>query len=87
MRRTKTLAVLISLSLLVTACSSKSSTAKPKAAASVDLNAPRKQGGTVTKLGIDATRHEGDRPDWELARPPEVALARARQILHENQLV
>jgi peptide/nickel transport system substrate-binding protein len=48
MRRTKTLAVLLSLSLLVTACSSKSSTSKPKPASSVDLNAPRKQGGTVT---------------------------------------
>jgi 2,5-furandicarboxylate decarboxylase 1 len=52
-----------------------------------DRSEPLEQGGTVTKLGIDATRHEGDRPDWELARPPEAAIQRARHILHDNQLV
>jgi peptide/nickel transport system substrate-binding protein len=49
MRRTKALAVLIGLSLLASACSSTTSnTSKPKTGASVDLNAARKQGGTVT---------------------------------------
>jgi 2,5-furandicarboxylate decarboxylase 1 len=52
-----------------------------------DRSEPLERGGTVTKLGIDATRQEGDRMDWELARPPEAALKRARQILHGNQLV
>jgi peptide/nickel transport system substrate-binding protein len=48
MRRTKALTVLIALSLLVTACSTSKTTNKPKSTASVDLNAARKQGGTVT---------------------------------------
>jgi UbiD family decarboxylase len=52
-----------------------------------DRSEPLDQGGTVTKFGIDATRCPGDRPDWDLARPPEAALKRARQILRENQLV
>jgi 2,5-furandicarboxylate decarboxylase 1 len=51
-----------------------------------DRSEPLEQGGTVTKLGIDATRKQGDRPDWDLARPPEAALARAVQILRENQV-
>jgi len=38
------------------------------------------------KLGIDATRKQQDRADWELARPPQPALARAREILRENRL-
>ena len=52
-----------------------------------DRSEPLEQGGTITKLGIDATRREEDRPDWELARPPAAALTRAREILHENRLV
>jgi len=49
MRRTKALAVLIAVGLVVAACSSsKNSHTTPKSTASVDLNAPRKQGGTVT---------------------------------------
>lgn len=52
-----------------------------------DRSEPIEQGGTITKLGIDATRHPGDRPDWEVARPPAAAAARARKILRENQLV
>jgi 4-hydroxy-3-polyprenylbenzoate decarboxylase len=51
-----------------------------------DRSEPLDEGGTVTKLGIDATRKQGDRPDWDVARPPEAALARARQILRENQV-
>jgi 2,5-furandicarboxylate decarboxylase 1 len=51
-----------------------------------DRSEPFEQDGTIGKLGIDATRKQGDRPDWELARPPQPALARAREILRENQL-
>jgi 4-hydroxy-3-polyprenylbenzoate decarboxylase len=51
-----------------------------------DRSEPLDQGGTVTKLGIDATRTPGDRADWDLARPPEAALTRAREILGANQL-
>ena len=50
-----------------------------------DRSEPLEQGGTVTKLGIDATRKQGDRPDWTLAQPPAAALARAREIMRENQ--
>jgi UbiD family decarboxylase len=52
-----------------------------------DRSEPIEQGGTITKLGIDATRHPEDRTDWDIARPPETALRRARDILAENQLV
>jgi 4-hydroxy-3-polyprenylbenzoate decarboxylase len=49
-----------------------------------DRSEPLEQGGTVAKLGIDATRKKDDRSDWDLARPPEPALARAREILRES---
>ncbi|MBV8925162.1 MAG: UbiD family decarboxylase, partial [Bradyrhizobium sp.] len=52
-----------------------------------DRSEPLEQGGTVTKLGIDATRREGDRPDWDVARPPAAALARARDILRQHKLI
>jgi 4-hydroxy-3-polyprenylbenzoate decarboxylase len=52
-----------------------------------DRSEPLDQDGTITKLGIDATRRPADRPDWTLARPPAAALARARKILRENQPV
>jgi 2,5-furandicarboxylate decarboxylase 1 len=51
-----------------------------------DRSEPLEQDGTIGKLGIDATRKQGDRPNWELARPPQPALARAREILRENRL-
>jgi 4-hydroxy-3-polyprenylbenzoate decarboxylase len=51
-----------------------------------DRSEPLDLDGTVTKLGIDATRAPGDRADWGLARPPEAALTRAREILRANQL-
>ena len=51
-----------------------------------DRSEPLEQNGTIGKLGIDATRKQGDRADWELAVPPEPALARAREILRENRL-
>jgi 2,5-furandicarboxylate decarboxylase 1 len=52
-----------------------------------DRSEPLDQDGTITKLGIDATRRQGDRPDWASAQPPAAALARAREILRENRLV
>jgi 4-hydroxy-3-polyprenylbenzoate decarboxylase len=52
-----------------------------------DRSEPLERDGTVAKLGIDATRRQGDRADWDVARPPAAALARAREILRENQLV
>lgn len=52
-----------------------------------DRSEPLDQDGTITKLGIDATRRQGDRPDWTLARPPAAALARAQEILRENQII
>ncbi|HTC98145.1 MAG TPA: UbiD family decarboxylase [Bradyrhizobium sp.] len=51
-----------------------------------DRSEPLEVGGTITKLGIDATRREGDRPDWDLAKPPAAALARARDILRQHKL-
>jgi 2,5-furandicarboxylate decarboxylase 1 len=52
-----------------------------------DRSEPLEHGGVIAKLGIDATRREGDRPDWTLARPPAAALARARDILRQNKLI
>jgi 4-hydroxy-3-polyprenylbenzoate decarboxylase len=52
-----------------------------------DRSEPLEQGGTITKLGIDATRREGDRPDWDRARPPAAALTRARDILRQHKLI
>jgi 2,5-furandicarboxylate decarboxylase 1 len=51
-----------------------------------DRSEPLERGGTITKLGIDATRREGDRPDWDLAQPPAAALSRARDILRQHKL-
>jgi 2,5-furandicarboxylate decarboxylase 1 len=51
-----------------------------------DRSEPLEQDGTIGKLGTDATRKQSDRPNWELARPPQPALARAREILRENRL-
>ena len=34
----------------------------------------------MTKLGLDATRHDGDR-DWERAAPPADVTARMRALL------
>lgn len=51
-----------------------------------DRSEPLEQGGTITKLGIDATRREGDRLDWDLARPPQAALKRAKEILRQHKL-
>jgi 4-hydroxy-3-polyprenylbenzoate decarboxylase len=52
-----------------------------------DRSEPLEQGGTITKLGIDATRREGDRGDWDRAQPPAAALARAENILRQHKLI
>jgi 2,5-furandicarboxylate decarboxylase 1 len=46
-----------------------------------DRSEPLESAGTVAKLAIDATRREGDRPDWTKAQPPERAVNRARELL------
>jgi 2,5-furandicarboxylate decarboxylase 1 len=51
-----------------------------------DRSEPLEHGGTITKLGIDATRRQGDRLDWELARSPAAAQTRAREILRAHRL-
>ncbi|MBS0531739.1 MAG: UbiD family decarboxylase [Proteobacteria bacterium] len=51
-----------------------------------DRSEPLDQNGTIGKLGIDAIRKPEDRPDWELAQPPQTARMRACEILSENQL-
>ena len=51
-----------------------------------DRSEPLDMGGTITKLGIDATIRRGDRPDWAKAQPPERAVRRAREILQANSL-
>ena len=51
-----------------------------------DRSEPLDTGGTITKLGIDATIRQGDRPDWTKAQPPERAVLRAREILQANSL-
>ena len=51
-----------------------------------DRSEPLEKDGTITKLGIDATRRLGDRPDWRRARPTEAALARARDLLRTHSI-
>ena len=46
-----------------------------------DRAEPLESGGTVGKLGIDATIHDSDRADWTPARPPVEVLARIREML------
>jgi 4-hydroxy-3-polyprenylbenzoate decarboxylase len=50
-----------------------------------DRSEPLEHGGTVAKLGIDATRRDADRPDWRLAQPSATALERARVLLKAAQ--
>jgi 4-hydroxy-3-polyprenylbenzoate decarboxylase len=51
-----------------------------------DRSEPLESGGTITKLAIDATRRDSDRPDWIKAEPPERAIARARELLRANKV-
>ena len=46
-----------------------------------DRSEPLATGGTITKLGIDATCRARDRADWTIAVPPAAAVLRARLIL------
>lgn len=41
-----------------------------------DRSEPIKHDGTIAKMGMDATRHEGDRPDWSRALPPTDVIQR-----------
>lgn len=52
-----------------------------------DRSEPLEQGGTVGKLGIDATRHGTDRPDWTAAAPPADVTARVRALLRSHTKV
>jgi 2,5-furandicarboxylate decarboxylase 1 len=49
--------------------------------ARTDRSEPLKAGGTVAKLGIDATRKTADRPDWNRALPPAAATEKVRARL------
>jgi 2,5-furandicarboxylate decarboxylase 1 len=51
-----------------------------------DRSEPLEQDGMITKLGIDATRRPGDRPDWRRARPPERAVKKARELLRTQRV-
>jgi 4-hydroxy-3-polyprenylbenzoate decarboxylase len=46
-----------------------------------DRSEPLERDGLVAKLGIDATRRAGDRPDWTRAAPPTAAMEKARRLL------
>jgi 2,5-furandicarboxylate decarboxylase 1 len=46
-----------------------------------DRSEPLERDGLVAKLGIDATRRDGDRPDWTRAAPPIAAMEKARRLL------
>lgn len=46
-----------------------------------DRSEPLAGGGTIAKLGIDATCRPDDRANWTVAVPPAAAIERARQIL------
>jgi len=46
-----------------------------------DRAEPLEQGGVVPKLGIDATRTEGDRADFTVAMPPADVVERVRAAL------
>ena len=49
-----------------------------------DRAEPLEKDGVIAKLGVDATRRAGDRPDWQRARPPQAALDRARDLLRAH---
>ena len=44
-----------------------------------DRAEPLEKEGVVGKLGIDATTHAADRPDWTRARPPDAVMANVRE--------
>jgi 4-hydroxy-3-polyprenylbenzoate decarboxylase len=46
-----------------------------------DRSEPVKSGGTIAKLGLDATRRAQDREDWTRAEPPQAARERVAPIV------
>jgi UbiD family decarboxylase len=46
-----------------------------------DRSDPLQQGGVIAKLGLDATCKAANRNDWTVAKPPEAATTRARNLL------
>lgn len=51
-----------------------------------DRSEPLECGGTIAKLGIDATCRAGDRPHRDIAQPPEKAMTRARSLVRGDHL-
>jgi 4-hydroxy-3-polyprenylbenzoate decarboxylase len=51
-----------------------------------DRSEPLEKAGVIAKLGIDATRRSGDRPDWKRAEPPTHAMRKARELLGSSAL-
>ncbi|MBV8650556.1 MAG: UbiD family decarboxylase [Alphaproteobacteria bacterium] len=49
-----------------------------------DRSEPLERDGLVAKLGIDATRREGDRPDWVGAAPPQAVIDKIRAALKRS---
>jgi 4-hydroxy-3-polyprenylbenzoate decarboxylase len=49
-----------------------------------DRSEPLASDGTITKLGIDATRRGGDRADWQPARAPQSATKKAEELLRAS---
>jgi hypothetical protein len=49
-----------------------------------DRSEPLERDGLIAKLGIDATRRVGDRPDWTRAAPPAAAMEKARRLLEND---
>jgi 4-hydroxy-3-polyprenylbenzoate decarboxylase len=50
-----------------------------------DRSEPLERDGLIAKLGIDATRRAGDRPDWTRAAPPAAAMEKARHLLENGR--
>jgi 4-hydroxy-3-polyprenylbenzoate decarboxylase len=46
-----------------------------------DRSDPLATDGVIAKVGIDATKRSSDRPNWRIARPPDSAIAKARDLL------
>jgi 4-hydroxy-3-polyprenylbenzoate decarboxylase len=55
------------------------------AGARTDRSEPLKSGGTVAKLGIDATRKPADRDDWTRAAPPAEVTEKVRARLRSRR--
>ena len=49
--------------------------------ARTDRSEPIKQNGLASKMGMDATRKDADRPDWDRAVPPPDMMEKVRAKL------